>query len=120
MSIKAIRKADIVAGVPDATVEGNAGASAWLGYWPGAGSISSETRVTRFRREMLEWKAEGAQITPLYINQAECSALEARIQVLEAAVRRQVENIERWLETGEPASAEESRSIYEQLRDAIA
>lgn len=49
-------------------------------------------------------------------NQAECSALEARIQVLEAAVRRQVENIERWLETGEPASAEESKSIYEQLK----
>ncbi len=36
------------------------------------------------------------------------------------ALKRQVENVERWLETGEPASAEESRSIYEQMVKAIA
>ena len=38
---------------------------------------------------------------------------------LAAAVRRQVENIERWRETGIPASPEESKSIYEQLLAAL-
>lgn len=37
-----------------------------------------------------------------------------------AALRRQVENINRWLETGVPADAEESRSIYDQMVAAIA
>jgi hypothetical protein len=40
-------------------------------------------------------------------------------QRLRAAVLRQVENIERWRETGIPADADESRSIYEQLCAAI-
>lgn len=38
---------------------------------------------------------------------------------LESAARRQVQNIEHWLETDEPASPEESRSIYEQLKGAL-
>ncbi len=38
---------------------------------------------------------------------------------LAEAVRRQVENIERWRETGIPASPEESKSIYEQLLAAL-
>lgn len=36
-----------------------------------------------------------------------------------AAIKRQVENIERWRETGTPADPEESRSIYEQLLAAL-
>lgn len=36
------------------------------------------------------------------------------------AIARQVANIERWMETGAPADADESRSIYEQLRAALA
>lgn len=35
------------------------------------------------------------------------------------ACKRQVENIEHWMETGIPATPEESRSIYEQLKAAI-
>ena len=39
--------------------------------------------------------------------------------VLRAAVQRQVTNIERWLETGEPADEAESQSIYNQLVNAL-
>lgn len=35
------------------------------------------------------------------------------------AVKRQVANIEHWLETGIPATPEESRSIYGQLKAAL-
>lgn len=35
-----------------------------------------------------------------------------------AAVKLQLANIERWLETGVPATAEESKAIYEQLKAA--
>jgi len=42
-----------------------------------------------------------------------------RIKRLEAACRRQVANIEHWLETGEPAGREESKSIYAQLKAAL-
>lgn len=38
---------------------------------------------------------------------------------LREAVLRQVENIERWIETGVPADADESKSIYDQLRTAL-
>ena len=37
-----------------------------------------------------------------------------------AALQRQVENVDRWLETRIPATAEESRSIVEQMKEAIA
>jgi len=37
-----------------------------------------------------------------------------------AACKRQIANIERWLETGVPASAEESKSIYDQMVAAVA
>lgn len=36
-----------------------------------------------------------------------------------AALKRQHENIQRWLETGEPASAEESKSIADQIAAAL-
>lgn len=42
-----------------------------------------------------------------------------RIATLEAALKRQVDNVERWMETGVPADAEESRSIYEQMVSAL-
>ena len=35
------------------------------------------------------------------------------------ALERQRANIEHWLETGEPASTDESRSIYEQIVAAL-
>lgn len=43
----------------------------------------------------------------------------AEIRALRSAITRQVRNIERWLETGVPADATESREIYEQLKTAI-
>jgi len=46
-------------------------------------------------------------------------ALYAAAPDLVAAVRRQVENIERWREMGIPATPEESKSIYEQLLAAL-
>lgn len=45
-----------------------------------------------------------------------CNAHDAML----AALRRQVANVERWLETGVPAGPEESREIYEQMKAAIA
>lgn len=36
-----------------------------------------------------------------------------------AALRRQLANIERWIETGIPATPEESKSIYEQMKAAV-
>lgn len=36
-----------------------------------------------------------------------------------AAAERQLANIERWLETGEPAGPEESKAIYEALKVAV-
>ena len=44
---------------------------------------------------------------------------EALPDMLEAC-KVQVANIERWLETGVPANPEESRSIYEGMKAAIA
>ena len=42
------------------------------------------------------------------------------VQALVAATRRQVENIERWLETGTPAGPEESKTIYDAMTSALA
>jgi len=38
---------------------------------------------------------------------------------MRAAIVRQIENINLWLKTGIPADAEESESIYNQLRESI-
>ena len=41
------------------------------------------------------------------------------VQVLVAATRRQVENVERWLETGTPAGPDESKAIYDAMTSAL-
>jgi chromosome segregation ATPase len=58
--------------------------------------------------------------------EAECARLRERLDTassanseLYGACTRQVKNIEAWLETGEPAGPDESKSIYEQLCKAI-
>ena len=58
--------------------------------------------------------------------QAECARLREKLAAasnanseLCGACTRQVKNIEAWLETGEPAGPDESKSIYEQLCKAI-
>ena len=45
--------------------------------------------------------------------------LSRRLNALQNAASRQVQNIERWIETGVPADAEESKSIYDQLKSAL-
>jgi hypothetical protein len=39
---------------------------AWEGYWAGAGSVNSETALTRSKPTMEKWAADGAEITPLF------------------------------------------------------
>ena len=45
--------------------------------------------------------------------------LSRRLNALQNAASRLVQNIERWIETGVPADAEESKSIYDQLKSAL-
>jgi hypothetical protein len=53
---------------------------AWEGYWPGAGSINSQTVLTRFRSTMERWEKDGAEITPLYASPpSPAQVTEARI-----------------------------------------
>lgn len=49
----------------------------------------------------------------------ETTALRKANTTMLAALKRQHENIKRWLETGIPANAEESKSIAEQIEAAI-
>lgn len=56
---------------------------------------------------------------PLY-SAATVSALQARVRKLEGALQRQKANIEHWLDTGEAAGPEESKSIYDQICAALA
>lgn len=67
-----IRRHDIERGRPSPTVE----PVAWEAYWPGAGSINSQTAMTNRRAKALEWERDGAEVTPLYYA-ATISALEA-------------------------------------------
>lgn len=47
------------------------------------------------------------------------AALVVAAPLLLAALKRQVENVERWLETGIPSGPEESKSIYEEMKAAV-
>lgn len=62
----------------------------------------------------LAFEAEGNAYADAYI-----AELRDCIATLEAALQRQVENVERWIATGTPADEEESRSIYEQMVCAL-
>lgn len=47
------------------------------------------------------------------------AALVVAAPLLLAALKRQVENIERWLETGIPSGPEESKALYEEMKAAV-
>ena len=64
---------------------------AWEGYWPGAGSVDSTTRLTRWESVSFTWKREGAQITPLYATPQPSPA-----SAVEAAARKVIDAYEGW------------------------
>ncbi|MDE2105109.1 MAG: hypothetical protein KGL39_48165 [Patescibacteria group bacterium] len=68
---------------------GTAEPVAWLGYWPGAGSIDSRTAVSRFKRDADRWRKSGAEVTELY-------APDALATAREAGRREGLEEAERW------------------------
>lgn len=61
---------------------------AWMGYWPGAGSVNSTTELTRFRSTMENWK--GAEITPLYASPQPTfnDGVEAAAKLIEGGIDR--------------------------------
>lgn len=50
---------------------------AWEGYWPGAGSISSTTKLTKDKNTAARWQDDGAEIEPLVTLSQAQSALAA-------------------------------------------
>lgn len=40
---------------------------AWLGYWPGMGSVNSTTSTTHLKHDADRWREEGAEVTPLVV-----------------------------------------------------
>lgn len=50
---------------------------------------------------------------------ARANSLAAEVERLRAALKRQRDNIEHWLATGEAAGPDESKSIYEQICAAL-
>lgn len=76
--------ADMAAAIAEIQyLRSQAGASeavAWEGYWPGAGSINSVTRLTSYRPTMEKWKADDAEITPLYARPAPIEITEEMLQ----------------------------------------
>jgi hypothetical protein len=73
------------------------GVVAWEGYWPGAGSIDSQTSLTRFKKTADEWQAGGAEVTPLYPHPKE-----AEVTVTEEMVERAADALERQFAAGGP------------------
>jgi hypothetical protein len=64
-------------------------------------------------------RADGATVIALCPEPPTVPALQARVRELEGALHRQKANIEHWLDTGEAAGPEESRSIYDQICAAL-
>jgi len=73
-------------------------------------------RIQTLKAEQIELRKEAGE---LVVAQYAISAAEARIRTMEAALTRQKLNIEHWLETGEAAGPDESKSIYGQICAAL-
>lgn len=69
--------------------------------------------------EFLQWEVDGPRAP---MGRGDFFQADARLiaaaPTMRAALRRMIENIDRWLETGVPAGPEESQSIYEELKRA--
>lgn len=63
------------------------------------------------------YSADGARVAEAVRQQD--AALVLAAPLLLAALKRQIENIDRWLETGVPSGPEESKAIYEQMKTAV-
>ena len=100
----------------------------WVRYSDAAAKTAAlQAKVTRYEESTRLAEAHlTLTLTQLAEAQAECARLRERLDTassanseLYGACSRQVKNIEAWLETGEPAGPDESKSIYEQLCKAI-
>jgi len=77
--------------------------------------------AAHYTRQQRAWLARGLTSQGRVRQRAsQLQGLAESHTALLAACERQVANIERWLETGVPATADESESIYGQMVDAIA
>ena len=98
-----------------------------LHAYAAAKTAELQAKVTRYEESTRLAEAHlTLTLTQLAEAQAECARLRERLDTassanseLYGACSRQVKNIEAWLETGEPAGPDESKSIYEQLCKAI-
>ena len=98
----------------------------------GVGCAAQIVYAQMDRAEAAEARAEAAEARLAEVESERDAAVEAaavefrnyqaataRAAPAYAALKRQHENIQRWLETGEPASAEESKSIADQIAAAL-
>jgi hypothetical protein len=83
---------------------------AWMAYWPGAGSVDSVTRVTRFEHSAQGWEEDGAEITPLFIHPPAREAVD-EIASLKADLTRYID-----IATKEATEAEGLRATLRMMR----
>ena len=80
--------------------------------------IEMQVEIERLREEVASLEADTGPCRAHACRRVR-TEMQAEIERLRAAIARQVANIDRWLETGIPADADESKSIYDQLCEAI-
>lgn len=93
---------------------------AWIAYWPGSGSINSQTLVTRFASVMTSWAEEGAEITPLYASPPigdTGGAFRQGIEAAAAVAKYGMDRAQRDYRTESPGS--HAYRMAEEIHDAI-
>lgn len=68
--------------------------AAWEAYWPGAGSINSETALTNRKAKADEWEDGGAEVTPLYYAATIAALVAERDEAREKATKCQTEFVD--------------------------